>query len=74
MPVFVAMLRGLNVGGRKKVLMADLRKSCEELGFEQVQTYVQSGNVIFKTGKGSADAFSKKIEGTLLEQFGWRLR
>ena len=72
MPVYIAMLRGINVGGHKKVLMADLRKSCEALGFEQVQTYVQSGNVIFKA-RGSADALSKKMEEMILEDFGFEV-
>jgi peptide/nickel transport system substrate-binding protein len=49
MPVYIAMLRGINVRGHKKVAMAELRESCAALGFEQVQTYVQSGNVIFRS-------------------------
>jgi uncharacterized protein (DUF1697 family) len=51
MTTFVALLRGINVVGRKQILMADLRKSCEALGLEDVRTYLQSGNVVFRADK-----------------------
>ncbi|TMI57167.1 DUF1697 domain-containing protein, partial [Candidatus Bathyarchaeota archaeon] len=47
MPIYIAMLRGINVGGKKIVRMENLRASFEALGFGRVKTYVQSGNVIF---------------------------
>jgi uncharacterized protein (DUF1697 family) len=62
MPVYISLLRGINVGGHKKVKMEALRASFEALGFEQVKTYIQSGNVVFKTGKVSPAALSKRIE------------
>ena len=43
----IALLRGINVGGKRKVLMADLRQLLEKIGFTDVKTYIQSGNVIF---------------------------
>jgi uncharacterized protein (DUF1697 family) len=50
----IALLRGINVGGAKKVPMARLRALCEEqLGWSDVQTYVQSGNVVFTAPDGS---------------------
>jgi uncharacterized protein (DUF1697 family) len=52
---YIALLRGINVGGHKKVLMADLTSLFESLGFTEVQTYIQSGNVVF----------SSKIESNL---------
>ena len=55
MTTFVALLRSINVGGRNKVPMADLRVMVGSLGFESVETYVQSGNVVF-TGPDSADS------------------
>jgi uncharacterized protein (DUF1697 family) len=73
MPVYVAMIRGINVGGHKIVRMADLRKSCAALGFTEVETYIQSGNVIFKTGKGTAELLSKKIEEKILVDFGFEV-
>jgi uncharacterized protein (DUF1697 family) len=48
MQVYIAFLRGINVGGHKKVLMADLKVMFESLGFKEVETYIQSGNVVFK--------------------------
>ena len=48
MRTYIALLRGINVGGHKKILMADLRALFEALGFKDVQTYIQSGNVVFK--------------------------
>ena len=45
MQVYIAMLRGINVGGHKRIKMEQLRASFEKLGFEQVKTYIQSGNV-----------------------------
>jgi uncharacterized protein (DUF1697 family) len=47
MPTFISILRGINVSGQKKILMADLKVLYEKLGFKNVQTYIQSGNVVF---------------------------
>jgi uncharacterized protein (DUF1697 family) len=71
MPIYISMLRGINVGGHKRIKMDQLRKSFEALGFEQVKTYIQSGNVVFKTGKTSPAALSKKIEEKILKDFGF---
>jgi uncharacterized protein (DUF1697 family) len=71
MPVYVAMLRGINIGPHKRIKMEALRKSFEALGFEQVKTYIQSGNVIFKAGKASAIALGKKIEARIVSDFGF---
>ena len=49
MQSYIALLRGINVGGHKKILMADLRALFESLGFKNVQTYIQSGNVVFRS-------------------------
>ncbi|HTC56864.1 MAG TPA: DUF1697 domain-containing protein [Candidatus Sulfotelmatobacter sp.] len=71
MPIYISMLRGINVGGHKRVKMDDLRKSCEGLGFEQVKTYIQSGNIVFKAGKASPLALAKKIEARIVSDFGF---
>lgn len=47
MKTYIAFLRGINVGGHKKILMADLRLLLEKAGLQNVQTYIQSGNVVF---------------------------
>jgi uncharacterized protein (DUF1697 family) len=71
MPTYISMLRGINVGGHKRIKMEQLRKSFEGLGLERVQTYIQSGNVVFKTGKFSTLKLSKRIEDAILRDFGF---
>ncbi|MGB3949140.1 MAG: DUF1697 domain-containing protein [Bacteroidia bacterium] len=64
MPVFLSILRGINVSGQKKILMSDLKLLYEELDFKKVQTFIQSGNVIFesKSSKLLADKIEQKIK------------
>ncbi len=71
MQVYVAMLRGINVSGQKIIKMEQLRASFETLGFDQVDTYVQSGNVIFGASKTPLDQLLKKIKGKILSDFGF---
>src|SRR3979409_1218441 len=71
MTTYISMLRGINVGPHKRIKMDELRKSFEALGFEQVKTYIQSGNVVFKAGKSSAVALGKKIEARIVGDFGF---
>lgn len=65
----VAMLRGINVGG-KQMKMEKLRASFTGLGFENVRTYIQSGNVLFETKAKNDAAILKKIAAGLLADFG----
>jgi uncharacterized protein (DUF1697 family) len=71
MPIYISMLRGINVGGHKLIKMDRLRESFEALGFEQVKTYIQSGNVVFKAGKVSTSGLSGKIQERILSDFGF---
>jgi uncharacterized protein (DUF1697 family) len=64
----VALLRAVNVGGRK-LPMAELRALCAVLGWEDVSTYIQSGNVVF-TAAGAPDALEKSLEKAIAKQFG----
>jgi uncharacterized protein (DUF1697 family) len=66
---YIALLRGINVGGHKIIKMDQLRKALEGMGFADVATYVQSGNVVFKTSVKMAQGLSKKIEDMLLREF-----
>lgn len=66
---YVALLRGINVGGRNKVAMADLREAFESYGFESVSTYIQSGNVLFSSGV-SRKKLESEIETALEARFG----
>jgi uncharacterized protein (DUF1697 family) len=70
-PIYVAMLRGINVGGQKILEMERLRASFEELGLGHVRTYVQSGNVTFDASKGSSDSLSKNIRAKILSDYGF---
>src|SRR5689334_4167644 len=72
MQTFISMLRGINVSGQKIVPMEKLRESFEKLGLENVKTYIQSGNVIFKS-KATSTALCKKIETQVLKQFGYEV-
>ncbi|MCF3638595.1 DUF1697 domain-containing protein [Rhizobium sp. TRM95111] len=56
MPVHVALLRAVNVGGTGKLPMAELRAICEGLGFAGVETYIQSGNVLFRSDLSAGEA------------------
>ncbi|MES2140127.1 MAG: DUF1697 domain-containing protein [Bacteroidota bacterium] len=69
MKIFLSILRGINVGGHKKIPMAELKKMYEELHFENITTYIQSGNVIFKN-KNSKD-LSKQIEQKIFEKYNF---
>ena len=68
MGVYVSLFRGINVGGRHLVKMDALRKLHERLGFEDVRTLLQSGNVVFRSPKASAAA----IEDAFEKEFGFR--
>ncbi len=67
--MFVAMLRSINVGGRNRVAMADLRDVAGSLGYRDVSTYVQSGNLLF-TGSGSPAAVGRAIEERIASDLG----
>ena len=69
MPVVVSLLRAVNVGGHAVIKMADLKALYESLKFRDVQTYVQSGNVVFRTESGDLKALSKKIQMAIEKRF-----
>ncbi|WAS93687.1 DUF1697 domain-containing protein [Nannocystis punicea] len=69
MTTFIALLRSINVGSTRKLPMADLRGLCGELGFAAVQTYIQSGNVVFNA-EGSTDTHEAALEQGITRAFG----
>jgi len=71
MPIYIAMLRGINVSGQKLIQMERLRASLEALGLREVRTYIQSGNVVFKAAKQSTESLAKKIAAKILSEFGF---
>ena len=66
----VALLRGINVGGRNKVPMADLREVVTSLGHTGVSTYIQSGNVLFSTAATDTAKLATALESAIAERFG----
>ncbi len=71
---YVAFLRGINVGGRNIVKMENLRKIFQSLEFDDVRTYIQSGNVLFSTEETRSGTIVQKIENTLLTQLGFEVK
>jgi len=71
MPVYISMLRGINIGPHKRMKMEKLRASLEDLGFSSVKTYIQSANAVFKAAKTPPLTLSKKIEDQILADFGF---
>ena len=67
---FISLLRGINVGGKKSIKMDRLQELFEDLGLEKVQTYVQSGNVIFVAPRISKIALGQMIKEKILTDFG----
>ncbi len=71
MTTFVALLRGINVGGKNKLPMDDLRILLRGLGFGNAQTYIQSGNVVFTANEANHAGLSQRIEAAVEERFGF---
>jgi uncharacterized protein (DUF1697 family) len=69
---FVALLRGINVGGKNLIRMPALKASFEAGGFEDVVTYIQSGNVLFRTAQSGSVALGRRIEKMLSAGFDYR--
>jgi uncharacterized protein (DUF1697 family) len=72
--VYVALLRGINVGGNNMVSMKSLKASFERLGFEDVQTYINSGNVLFRATEADARSVEEQIDGMLAREHGLKGR
>lgn len=69
---YIALLRGINVGGKNKIKMAELRTSLSNEGFQNVKTYIQSGNVLFESEEAE-NLLRKKMEEIIAKQFGLKV-
>ena len=69
MKVFVALLRAINVGGTGKLAMSELRRLCEEAGFKDCRTYIQSGNVVFSSAL-TEEGVKTRLEHALTRKLG----
>lgn len=72
MTVWVALLRGVNVGGKNILPMKDFAKSLGRVGFENVRTYIQSGNVVFRSSAANPNTLADRISETVNEDFGFK--
>ena len=72
MAVIISMLRGVNVGGHNKIKMDALRALYESMKLREAQTYVQSGNVIFRTDERDIALLTKRIEDGIERKLGFR--
>lgn len=72
--IYVALLRGINVGGNNKVDMKKLKTTFEALGFTSVVTYINSGNIIFDTSERNEKTLIEKIETAIAKYFGLNIK
>ncbi|MCI0450343.1 MAG: DUF1697 domain-containing protein [Chlorobi bacterium] len=68
---YIAFLRGINVSGQKLIKMEGLRKMFGKMGYKNVRTYIQSGNVVFESPKSKNESLAKKIESGLEKSLGY---
>ena len=71
MKVIISLLRGINVGGHHKIKMDDLRSLYTKLGLRDVQTYVQSGNVVFRTSERNLATLAHRLEAAIEKKYGF---
>ncbi len=67
MPKYISILRGINVGGKRKLLMAELKELYKELNFESISSYIQSGNLIFNCSETNTTLIESLISDAILE-------
>ncbi len=72
MEQYIAFLRGINVSGQKIIKMESLRKAFSDSGFNDVKTYIQSGNVLFVTDEKDEEVLNTRIEDLIVNYFGFR--
>ena len=70
---YVAILRGINVGGKRKVLMKDLKELVEQLGGKRVRTYIQSGNVVFNSPISSCSHLEELLSEAIVKHYGFEV-
>ncbi len=70
MTTYLALLRGINVSGQNSIRMAELRDSFSALGFAEVETYLQSGNVVFSAGKSDKEKLAEAMQSRIHKDFG----
>jgi uncharacterized protein (DUF1697 family) len=72
--IYVALLRGINVGGKNKMAMPRLKRTFEEVGLTDVTTYINSGNVIFKDSRRKPATIISALEKAIEQDFGFQIK
>ncbi|WKK67463.1 DUF1697 domain-containing protein [Lutimonas zeaxanthinifaciens] len=73
MNIYIALLRGINVSGKNVMKMADLKNALSGLNLEYLQTYVQSGNLVFMSEEDDSETLSKSISGLIFQKFNYQV-
>ncbi len=66
---YIALLRGINISGKHKISMTELKKEFENIGFTEIKTYLNSGNVIFSSSKTNKENITRQLETMLKDRF-----
>lgn len=74
MHTYIGLLRGINVGGHKKIIMAEFRDLLEKSGFHDVQTYIQSGNIVFKHPDDRIDLITSQLEDVIKNHYQFEVQ
>ncbi len=70
---YICLMRGINVSGQKKIQMKELKKLFESLGYENITTYIQSGNILFETPLKNKENISKAIEAAISSTYNFEV-
>ncbi len=73
MITYISILRGINVGGHRMIKMDALKKMCADINFTNVQTYIQSGNIVFQSKMTDTQKISKTIQTNIEKLFGFEV-
>ncbi len=73
MKTYIALLRGINVSGQKKIKMAELRIHLKEWGFSEVQTYIQSGNIVLQADESTSEQIAARIHQGIQSAYGFHV-
>ena len=71
MNLFIVLLRGINISGHNIIKMNDLKQSLSSLGYQKIQTYIQSGNIIFESDHTDIEILQDQIIKLILRNFGY---
>jgi uncharacterized protein (DUF1697 family) len=73
MTTYIALLRGINVSGKRLIKMDALKALCATLGFSHIQTYIQSGNIVFSAAQKNTAMLEKLLQAAIEKEFGFEV-